>query len=53
MFVGFMDDQDEMISRTYLCSLNKSITGFFTIVTDTIKVLAINGDDGIDSYPYL
>ena len=42
-----LDDQDEMISRTYLCCLNKSITGFFTIVADTIEVQAIDEADGI------
>jgi len=47
-----LDDQDEMISRTYLCCLNKSITGFFTIVADTIEVQAIDEADGIDGYPY-
>ena len=26
-----LDDQDEMISRTYLCCLWKSITGFFNL----------------------
>lgn len=41
-----------MISRTYLCCLNKSITGFFTIVADTIEVQAINETDVIDEYPY-
>jgi len=47
-----LHDQDEMISRTYLCCLNKSITGFFTIVADTIEVQAIDEADGIDEYPY-
>ena len=47
-----LDDQDEMISRTYLCCLNKSITGFFAIVADTIEVQAIDEADGIDGYPY-
>jgi len=41
-----------MISRTYLCCLNKSITGFFTIVADTIEVQAIDEADGVDVYPY-
>ena len=47
-----LDDQDEMISRTYLCCLGKSITGFFTIVADTIEVQAINEKDSIDGSPY-
>jgi GNAT superfamily N-acetyltransferase len=47
-----LNDQDEMISRTYLCCLNKSITGFFTIVADTIEVQAIDEADSIDGYRY-
>lgn len=31
-------DQDEMISRTYLCCLKNRIIGFFIIVADTIDV---------------
>jgi len=47
-----LDDQDEMISRTYLCCLNESITGFFAIVADTIEVQAIDEAGGVDGYPY-
>jgi len=30
----------------------ESITGFFTIVADTIEVQAINKEDGINGYPF-
>ena len=47
-----LKDQEELISRTYLCYLKNSIAGYFSIVSDTIEVQAINENDGIDGYPY-
>lgn len=47
-----LKDQETLISRTYLCFLKNGIVGYFSIVSDTIEVQAIDEDDGIVGYPY-
>ncbi len=47
-----LKDQDDMISRTYLCSWKNTLIGFFSIVADTIEVRLINEADRITGYPY-
>ncbi len=47
-----LKDQEALISRTYLCCWKKSIVGYFSILTDTIEVQAIDEHDGIEGYPY-
>jgi len=45
-------DQEWMVSKTYLCCLKKSITGYITLVTDTLEVKVVDEKDGIKGYPY-
>lgn len=45
-------DQEVMVSKTYLCYWNKEIVGFFSILSDTIEVEAIDDNDGIKGYLY-
>ncbi len=47
-----LEDQENLISRTYLCCWKKSIIGYFSVVADTIEVQAIDEHDGIEGYPY-
>ncbi len=47
-----LKSQEDLISRTYLCLWHDRLTGFFTLVTDTIEVKLIEQDDGIDGYTY-
>ena len=45
-------DQEWMVSKTYLCCWKKSITGYITLVTDTLEVKVVDEKDGIKGYPY-
>lgn len=45
-------DQENRISRTYLCYWKKNIAGFVTLLTDTLEVHAVCDLDGIDGYFY-
>lgn len=45
-------DQEAMINKTYLCFWKKSFVGYFSILADTIEVLAIDENDGVKGYPY-
>lgn len=47
-----LNDQNELINRTYLCIWKNSIVGYFSIVADTIEVQAIDETDRIEGYPY-
>jgi hypothetical protein len=47
-----MRDQENRISRTYLCCWKKNIAGFVTLLTDTLEVHAVKDLDGIDGYFY-
>ena len=44
--------QNDLISRTYLCSWKGTLTGFVTLTTDTIGYNLIEQSDGIDGYVY-
>ena len=45
-------DQEWLVSKTYLCCWKKSITGYITLVTDTLEVKVVDEQDGIKGYPY-
>ncbi len=47
-----LKDQENMVSRTYLCCWKKNIVGYITLVADTIEVEAIDRSDKIDGYLY-
>lgn len=47
-----ISSQEDLISRTYLCFWNSRLTGFFTMVTDTIEVKLVEKEDAIDDYGY-
>jgi len=40
-------DQEWMVRKTYLCCWKKSITGYITLVTDTLEVKVVDEKDGI------
>jgi GNAT superfamily N-acetyltransferase len=46
-----LKDQEVMVSKTYLCYWKEKIVGFFSILSDTIEVKAID-DDSVKDYPY-
>jgi len=45
-------DQDNLISKTYICLYENFIAGFFTLTADTIEIKAVNEFDSIDNYEY-
>ncbi|NJD52760.1 MAG: GNAT family N-acetyltransferase [Candidatus Methanoperedens sp.] len=45
-------DQEDRVSRTYLCFLGKTAVGYFSLVTDTLEVHVVEGNDGIKDYLY-
>jgi len=45
-------DQENRISRTYLCCWKKNIAGYVTLLTDTLELHAVSEIDGIDGYFY-
>ncbi|MCZ7385251.1 MAG: GNAT family N-acetyltransferase [Candidatus Methanoperedens sp.] len=47
-----LNDQNERVSRTYLCMWERSITGYVALVTDTLEVHAVDEKDGIKNYLY-
>ncbi|MFZ3383680.1 MAG: hypothetical protein WA144_07135 [Candidatus Methanoperedens sp.] len=47
-----LNDQEVMITKTYLCYWKEKMVGFFSILTDTIEVEAIDNDDGVKGFPY-
>ncbi len=47
-----LTDQEEMVSKTFLCCWNKSIVGYISMVTDTLEVKVVDEEDGIKGYPY-
>jgi GNAT superfamily N-acetyltransferase len=44
--------QNNLISRTYLCSWGGALAGFVTLTTDTIGYNLVEHCDGIDGYVY-
>ena len=47
-----LKDQENLTSRTYLCFWKRNLTGFITLVADTLEVQAVNDIDRVDDYPY-
>lgn len=45
-------DQENMISRTYLCFWTEKLVGFITLLADTLEVQAVHENDGVDGYRY-
>ncbi|MDP3105281.1 MAG: GNAT family N-acetyltransferase [Candidatus Methanoperedens sp.] len=45
-------DQEDMVTKTYLCYWKEKIVGFFSILADTIEVKAIDDVDGVKGYSY-
>lgn len=46
-----IEEQENKLSRTYLVCLHDNVTGFFTLATNSIEVLAIDTGDGIEEFP--
>lgn len=47
-----LNSQESLLSRTFLCFWRGHLTGFLTLVADTIEVRSIDEDDGVNGYPY-
>jgi len=47
-----LKDQEVMVTKTYLCYWKEKIVGFFSILSDTIEVKAIDDNDCVKGYPY-
>lgn len=47
-----LNSQNNLISQTYLCFWKGKLTGFITLVADTIQVKVVEKDDGLDDYDY-
>lgn len=47
-----LKDQEVMVTKTYLCYWKEKIVGFFSILADTIEVVAIDNSDSVKDYPY-
>ena len=47
-----LEDQENMISKTYLGIWNKNIVGFVTLLADTIGVQLIHESERVDGYQY-
>jgi len=47
-----LKDQQDRVSRTYLCLSGKTAVGYITLATDTLEVHVVEGNDGIKDYLY-
>ncbi len=47
-----LEDQEDMVTKTYLCYWGEKIVGFFSILADTIEVKAIDDEDSVKGYLY-
>lgn len=47
-----LKDQENMISRTYLCFWKEELVGFVTLLADTISVQSIHESERVADYPY-
>ena len=47
-----LEDQENMISKTYLSIWKENLVGFVTLLTDTIGVQLIHESEGVDGYQY-
>lgn len=45
-------NQEELISKTYVCYYQEHLVGYFTITTDTLQVRSVDDADCVDDYPY-
>ncbi len=47
-----IESQENLLSKTFLCFCRDHITGFLTLVTDTIEVKLVDAGDGVSDYPH-
>ncbi|MDY0387784.1 MAG: GNAT family N-acetyltransferase [Methanolobus sp.] len=47
-----LGNQEQLISKTYVCYYQKDFAGYFTLTTDTMKVKYIDDSDCVDGFPY-
>ena len=47
-----LDDQKYLINKSYICFFKTRITGFFTLLADTIEVKAVDSEDSAPDYEY-
>jgi GNAT superfamily N-acetyltransferase len=47
-----LSNQEQLISKTYVCYYRGHFTGYFTLTTDTIKVKSVDDSDCVDDFPY-
>lgn len=47
-----LKNQEELISKTYVCYYLDHLAGYFTITTDTLQVRSVDDSDCVDDYPY-
>lgn len=47
-----LETQGDIVNKTHLCFWQKSIVGYITFTTDTLEVLAVEENDGVEGYPH-
>lgn len=47
-----LSNQEQLISKTYVCYYRGHLAGYFTLTTDTIKVKSVDDSDCVDDFPY-
>lgn len=47
-----LSNQEELISKTYICYHQKHLVGYFTLTTDTLQVKLVDDCDCVDDFPY-
>ncbi|ABE52446.1 GNAT family N-acetyltransferase [Methanococcoides burtonii] len=47
-----LDDQEQMVSATFVCYHEDYLVGYFTLTTDTLEVVAVGDGDGVDEFEY-
>lgn len=47
-----LENEDNLVNKTYLCFWQKLIVGYITFTTDTLEVLAVEESDVVEGYPH-
>jgi GNAT superfamily N-acetyltransferase len=47
-----LHNQEQLINKTYVCSYQEHLVGYFTLTTDTLEVKLIDTCDCVDDFPY-
>ncbi|RNI12444.1 hypothetical protein EFE42_08520 [Methanohalophilus sp. RSK] len=46
------NNQEQLVSRTYVCYYEKHLVGYFTLTTDVLEVKAIKREDMCDDFAH-